>query len=54
MQMEDRNTDDLSSGLWRSLYGHPEAGSHWERHLEKELLAMSATKISEFSIHIYF
>ena len=34
--------------LWRSLYGHPEAGSHWERHLEKELLAMSATKISEF------
>ena len=34
--------------LWRSLYGHPEAGSHWERHLEKELLAMSATMISEF------
>ena len=34
--------------LWRSLYGHPEAGSHWERHLEKERLAMSATKISEF------
>ena len=34
--------------LWRSLYGHPEAGSHWERHLERELLSLGASKVAEF------
>ena len=34
--------------LLRSLYGHPEAGAHWERKLEQELLSMGATKIPEF------
>ena len=34
--------------LWRSLYGYPEAGSHWERRLERELLSMAATKVGEF------
>ena len=34
--------------LLRSLYGHPEAGAHWERKLEQELVNMGATKIPEF------
>ena len=31
--------------LLRSLYGHPEAGAHWERKLEQELLDMGAIKV---------
>ena len=31
--------------LLRSFYGHPEAGAHWERKLEQELLDMGAIKV---------
>ena len=34
--------------LLRSLYGQPEAGAHWERKLEKELLDMGAVRVPEF------
>ena len=34
--------------LRKSLYGHPEAGSHWQEHLEAELLRMGGQKIPEF------
>lgn len=34
--------------LLRSLYGHPEAGVHWERKLGQELLDMGATKVPKF------
>ena len=33
--------------LLRSLYGHPEAGTHWERKLQQELLDMGAIKVLE-------
>ena len=29
-------------------FGHPEAGSHWERYLAKELVAMGGVPISEY------
>ena len=35
--------------LHKSLYGHPEAGSHWEKHLNKELVAMGGVPIDEFA-----
>ena len=34
--------------LLRSLYGHPEAGAHWERKLEQELLDMGAVRVPEY------
>ena len=34
--------------LRRSLYGHPEAGSHWQEHLEAALVSMGGQKIPEF------
>ena len=40
--------------LLRSLYGHPEAGSHWERHLSKELIAMGAVPVEEFGATFVF
>ena len=35
--------------LLRSLYGHPEAGAHWERKLEQELLDMGAVRVPEYT-----
>ena len=34
--------------LLKSLYGHPEAGSHWQEHLEEQLLKMGGQKVPEF------
>ena len=34
--------------LLKSLYGHPEAGSHWQEHLEEQLLKMDGKKVPEF------
>ena len=34
--------------LLKSLYGHPEAGSHWQKHLEEQLLKMGGQKAPEF------
>ena len=34
--------------LLKSLYGHPEAGFHWERHLAKELKSMGGIPIEEY------
>ena len=40
--------------LLRSLYGHPESGSHWERHLTKELMAMGGVPIEEYGSTFVF
>jgi hypothetical protein len=40
--------------LIKSLYGHPEAGAHWERHLEEILKGMGAQKCSEFLGNYFF
>ena len=34
--------------LVKSLYGHPEAGAHWEKHLEKIISAMEGERVPEF------
>ena len=40
--------------LKRSLYGHPEAGSHWEIHLSRELKSMGGVASAEFSSVFHF
>ena len=40
--------------LVKSLYGHPEAGTHWDRHLEKILDQMGGTVIPEFPSSYFF
>ena len=35
--------------LKKSLYGHPESGGHWERHLEGILFELGAEAIREYS-----
>ena len=40
--------------LHKSLYGHPEAGSHWQEHLEAELQKMGGKKIPEFDSTFLF
>ena len=40
--------------LLRSLYGHPDAGAHWERKLEQELLDMGAVRAPEFPVTYTF
>ena len=32
--------------LIKALYGHPEAGGHWERHLEKIVIALGGAAVS--------
>ena len=34
--------------LKKALYGHPEAGSHWETHLEQHLMNLGAEKLAEY------
>ena len=34
--------------LVKSLYGHPEAGAHWEKHLEKIITGMGGVPVPEF------
>jgi hypothetical protein len=31
--------------LVKALYGHPEAGAHWERHLEKIVVEMGGARV---------
>ena len=40
--------------LQKSLYGHPEAGAHWEAHLEKVLKELGAQKVHEFCSMFWF
>ena len=36
------------------LCGHPEAGSHWQEHLEEQLLRMGGQKVPEFPSNFTF
>ena len=38
----------------RALYGHPEAGGHWENHLTKIILAMGGTPITNHPSCFWF
>ena len=40
--------------LKKSLYGHPEAGGHWEKHLESILFELGAVSIPEFTSMYWF
>ena len=40
--------------LNKALYGHPEAGGHWERHLTKALLELGFTKVPEHKSTFWF
>ena len=40
--------------LVKSLYGHPEAGAHWERHLEKIIATMGGEIVPEFPSSYFF
>ena len=40
--------------LQKALYGHPEAGGHWERHLTKALLELGFTKVPEHKSTFWF
>ena len=40
--------------LVKSLYGHPEAGAHWERHLEKTIAEVGGEPVSEFPGSYFF
>ncbi len=40
--------------LKKSLYGHPEAGAHWEAHLEKVLKELGAERVQEFCSTFWF
>ena len=35
--------------LRKSLYGHPEAGAHWQQFLEEQLCLLGAVKVEEFA-----
>ena len=40
--------------LVKSLYGHPEAGAHWERHLEKIIKKLGGIPVPEFPSSYFF
>jgi hypothetical protein len=40
--------------LIKALYGHPEAGGHWERHLEKIVCEMGGTRIPSHPSLFFF
>ena len=40
--------------LVKSLYGHPEAGAHWERHLEGIIRNMGGEPVPEFPSSYFF
>ena len=40
--------------LKKSLYGHPESGGHWEKHLTKALVAMGAETIKDHPSSFWF
>ena len=40
--------------LRKALYGHPESGAHWERHLKEAVLSIGGEQIPGPSIMFYF
>ena len=40
--------------LVKSLYGHPEAGAHWEKHLERIIAKLGGKPIPEFPSSYFF
>ena len=40
--------------LNKALYGHPEAGGHWERHLNDALKVLGATPVKEHKSSYWF
>jgi len=40
--------------LIKALYGHPESGGHWERHLEEAITAIGGEKIEGHQSSFYF
>ena len=40
--------------LVKSLYGHPEAGAHWENHLERIIKDLGGTPVPEFPSSYFF
>ena len=40
--------------LVKSLYGHPEAGAHWEKHLERIIKELGGETIPEFPSSYFF
>ena len=40
--------------LWKALYGHPEAGGHWEKHLELIVIKMGGKKVPNHPSCFYF
>ena len=40
--------------LYKALYGHPESGGHWERHLETALRALGAEPVEGHPSSYFF
>ena len=40
--------------LEKALYGHPESGGHWERHLTDAVLAIGGTKVPDHPSSFWF
>ena len=40
--------------LVKSLYGHPEAGAHWEKHLERIIAKLGGVPVPEFPSSYHF
>ena len=40
--------------LYKALYGHPEAGGHWERLLTESVLALGAVPVPEHKSTYWF
>ena len=40
--------------LVKALYGHPEAGAHWERHLEKIVCEMGGARVPSHPSLFFF
>ena len=40
--------------LVKSLYGHPEAGAHWENHLERIIVKLGGKPVPEFPSSYFF
>ena len=40
--------------LVKALYGHPEAGEHWERHLKSIIARLGGEEIPEYPGNFYF
>ena len=40
--------------LIKALYGHPEAGGHWERHLEKVVVGLGGKRVPNHASCFWF